>query len=127
MKKKIMIVDDDQDQLLTIRIALEKLDIDYDVITANGGKPCLEILKNYEIPDIILLDIMMPEMSGWEVFHILRENTSWMNIPIVFLTARSDKIAKNAGELLGDDYIEKPVEIKELKIRIDRILEKNSI
>ena len=127
MKKKIMIVDDDQDQLLTIRIALEKLDIDYDVITANGGKPCLEILKNYEIPDIILLDIMMPEMSGWEVFHILRENTSWMNIPIVFLTARSDKIAKNAGELLGDDYIEKPVEIKELKIRIDGILEKNSM
>ena len=86
-----MIVDNDQDQLLTIRIALEKLDIDYDNITANGGKPCLEILKNYEIPGIILLDIMMPETSGWEVFHILRENTSWMNIPIVFLTARSDE------------------------------------
>lgn len=122
-----MIVDDDNDQLLTLRIALEKLDIDYDVIAANSGELCLELLKNNEGPDIILLDIMMPGMSGWEVYHILKDNASWMDIPIVFLTARSDRMAKNAGKLLGDDYIEKPVEVKELKIKIDRILEKNSI
>ncbi|MCK5342393.1 MAG: response regulator, partial [Candidatus Heimdallarchaeota archaeon] len=74
--------------------------------------------------DIILLDIMMPEMSGWEVYDKLRDNPAWQDIPIVFLTARTDRIAENAGEFLGDDYIEKPVDIKVLQQRIDRIVEK---
>jgi DNA-binding response OmpR family regulator len=71
---------------------------------------------------LILLDIMMPGMSGWEVFKSLRENPSWEKIPVVFLTARTDNIAKNAGSFLGNDYIEKPFKLPELKERIDKIL-----
>ena len=123
--KKIMLVDDEEDQVFGIKKALEdKYGDEYKVIPANNGAECFELLKNNELPDLILLDIMMPEMSGWEVFDKLRDNPSWEKIPIVFLTARTDRIAENAGDFLGDDYIEKPVDAEELKKRIDKVLEK---
>jgi len=123
--KKIMLVDDDEDQVFGIKKALEKKYGDeYKIIPARNGAECFELLKNNEMPDLILLDIMMPEMSGWEVFDKLRDNPSWEKIPIVFLTARTDKIAENAGKFLGEDYIEKPVKTEELKKRIDTVLEK---
>lgn len=66
---------------------------------------------------------MMPEMSGWETFDKLKENQSWRKIPVVFLTARTDKQAKDAGRFLGDDYIEKPFDINDVKKRVNKILE----
>ena len=120
MVKKIMIVDDNPDILLSIKNGLEVVAGDYEVIGVESGEKCLELLET-ETPDLILLDIMMPEMSGWETFDKLKGNASWGKIPVVFLTARTDKVAKNAGGFLGDDYIEKPFEIAELKRRIDEI------
>jgi len=118
-----MLVDDEKDQIFGIKVALEETyGEEYQVIPAESGKQCFDLLENKEKPDLILLDIMMPEMSGWEVYDKLRDNPSWKNIPIVFLTARTDRIAENAGEFLGDDYIEKPVDIKELHSRIEKIL-----
>ena len=64
----------------------------------------------------------MPGMSGWKVFDKLKDNASWEKIPIIFLTARTDKIAENAGGFLGNDFIEKPFDIKDLKSRIDKVL-----
>ena len=96
--KKIMMVDDEEDQIFGIKMALEELyGNEYELIPAKGGMKCIELLKNNEIPDLILLDIMMPEMSGWELFDKLKDNPSWGKIPIVFLTARTDRIAENAG------------------------------
>jgi DNA-binding response OmpR family regulator len=60
-------------------------------------------------------------MSGWEVFDRIKENPSWNTIPVIFLTARTDRIAKNAGSFLGEDYIEKPFEIVDLKNRIEKV------
>ncbi len=120
MVKKIMIVDDNPDIILSIKSGLEVVAGDYEIIGAESGEKCLELLET-ETPDLILLDIMMPEMSGWETFDKLKGNASWGKIPVVFLTARTDRIAKNAGGFLGDDYIEKPFEIAELKRRIDEI------
>jgi two-component system response regulator VicR len=120
MVKKIMIVDDNPDIILSIKSGLEVVAGDYEIIGAESGEKCLELLET-ETPDIILLDIMMPEMSGWETFDKLKGNASWVKIPVVFLTARTDRVAKNAGGFLGDDYIEKPFEIAELKRRIDEI------
>ena len=118
-----MFVDDEKDQIFTIKIALEdKYGNEYEIIPAYGGAECFKLLKNGKIPHLILLDIMMPEMNGWEVFNKLKANKSWKDIPVVFLTARTDEIAENAGGFLGDDYIEKPVKAEELKIRIDKIL-----
>ena len=97
---------------------------DYEITTVKSGQDCLNLLKDNKIPDLILLDIMMPEMSGWETYNKIKENNIWKNIPVVFLTARTDRIAKDAGGFLGDDYIEKPFKVPELKERIDKILKK---
>jgi CheY-like chemotaxis protein len=122
---KIMVVDDDPDQISTVKYVLEGSSNKYEVIGANDGTQCLQLLKDNHIPDLILLDIMMPEMSGWEVFNQLKENSNWKNIPVIFLTARTDRIAKNAGEFLGDDYIEKPFNREDLMKRIEGLLKKN--
>ncbi len=123
--KKIMIVDDEQDQIFSVKTSFEQLYAkEYEIIPAESGKKCFELLEKNLIPDLIILDIMMPEMDGWEVFDKLKANQSWKNIPIIFLTARSDGLAANAGSMIADDYIEKPIDIEELKSRIDNILKK---
>ena len=124
--KKIMVVDDEYDQLISIKTSIEDFYPDeYQIITAKGGAECFSLLKNDEIPDLILLDIMMPEMTGWEVFEKLKNYPKWKDIPIVFLTARTDRVAKDAGGFLGEDYIEKPFKVPDLKERIDKILKKD--
>ena len=123
--KKILLVDDEQDQIFGIKTALENTyQGEFKIIAAENGEKCLNYLEDGQNPDIILLDIMMPEMSGWEVYDKIRDNPDWNHIPIVFLTARTDRIAENAGDFLGDDYIEKPIEIDQLRKRINTILEK---
>ena len=124
MTKKVMVVDDDLGVIYTVKHGMESPDGDYEIITVDSGKKCFELLEKNQIPDLILLDIMMPGMSGWEVHNKLKNNQAWKNIPIVFLTARKDQIAKNAGSCFGEDYIEKPFKIPELKERIDKILKK---
>ena len=123
MRKKIMVVDDNPDILITIRNIFERGG--YEVFTVDSGKKCYELLKNNEIPDLILLDIMMPGMSGWMLSDRLRENSLWKNIPVVFLTVRTDSFAKKASSLVSEDYIEKPFDIEDLKKRIDKILKKS--
>ena len=123
--KKIMFVDDEQDQIFTIKTGFEQeFPKEYEIIEVESGKKCFELLEKNVKPDLILLDIMMPDMDGWEVFDKLRANQSWKNIPVIFLTARSDGLAANAGAMIADDYIEKPIDIKELKTRIDNVLSK---
>ena len=119
--KKIMIVDDELDQILTVKFILEKSGKDYEVISAKSGKECLKILDTI-VPDLILLDIMMPEMSGWELYDKLKENNVWNSIPTIFLTARTDETAEKAGRFLGDDYIEKPFNSEDFRIKIKQLL-----
>jgi len=122
MKKKIVVVDDEPDVAFTVELTLREFGDEYDVTCVNSGKKCLELLEKNQIPDLILLDIMMPEMNGWEVFNTIKENQVWAKIPVIFLTARVDRTAENAGSFLGDDYIEKPYDPFDLKKRIDRVL-----
>ena len=122
MVKTVMVVDDDPSIIYTVKQGLEGLYADYKVISAESGKKCLDLLGKRQIPDVILLDIMMPDMSGWETLDKIKKNPSWKNIPVVFLTARTDRVAKDAGGFLAEDYIEKPFKIPELKQRIDRVL-----
>ncbi len=125
MKKNIMLVDDSQDIIYTVKNGLEDIDPKYNISAVTSGEECLQNLANKNnLPDLIILDIMMPKMSGWEVYDRLKENENWSKIPIVFLTARTDNVAQNAGRFLGEDYIEKPFEINELKNRIDKVIEK---
>jgi CheY-like chemotaxis protein len=119
--KTILVVDDNPDVINSLKIGLEDSMEEYRVLGAENGQKCLELLKETNKPDIILLDIMMPHMSGWEVFDRIKKDPTLNSIPVIFLTARTDRVAKNAGSFLGDDYIEKPFEIDDLKRKIDII------
>jgi DNA-binding response OmpR family regulator len=123
MSKKIMVVDDEPDILTTVSQMLEMSG--YEVIRATDGKECLK--KLYESntnPDLIVLDIMMPEISGWDVAARIKENPPWRNIPIVFLTAKGDTMSIGMGGIASEDYIVKPFDVKDLIIRIQKILGK---
>ncbi|UCB59373.1 MAG: response regulator transcription factor [Thermoplasmatales archaeon] len=124
--KKIILVDDEKDQIFSVKIGFENAyPKEFEIIGAESGKMCFELLEKNIKPDLILLDIMMPKMDGWEVFDKLRANPKYKNIPVIFLTARSDGFAAKAGSMIADDYIEKPVDIDELKARIDKVLNKS--
>jgi len=124
--KKILLVDDDPDFVEGARIVLEKSD--FEVATASSGKECLERIKE-ERPDLIILDIMMPKKSGFEVCKELKSDIEYNRIPVVMLTALKQKLSQTSYsiaeglELEAEDYLEKPIEPKELVSRIKKILE----
>ena len=120
---KVMVVDDSQEVLYSVANSLKELDENYEVITVENGEKCLELLEK-ENPDAIILDIMMPGMSGWELYDKIRDNPKCEGIPILFLTARTDRLAENAGRFLGDDFIEKPFDPVDLKNRIEDAIRK---
>ena len=120
--KKIMIVDDDPDIRTTIKRALEFFNPECRVVCVESGNKCYEMLEANNIPDLIILDIMMPGMSGWMLFDRIRENPKWKNILVVILTGRTDKFAEEFGKKLSIDYIKKPFDLLDFKIRIDKIL-----
>lgn len=122
-KKKIIVVDDNADVIYSVKTGLKSVSSDYEITGANSGKECLELLKS-QAPDIILLDIMMPGMDGWDVCAKIKSNKKTESIPIVFLTAKTDPISKGMGRLASADYIEKPFDVKDLKERIDSIVKK---
>ena len=122
MSKKIMVVDDEPDILTTVGLMLEMNG--YDVIKAADGKECIQKLtESTANPDLIVLDIMMPEISGWDVAAKIKENPKWNTIPIVFLTAKGDTMSIGMGGMASEDYIVKPFDIKDLMARIQKILE----
>ncbi|MCX6664837.1 MAG: response regulator [Euryarchaeota archaeon] len=121
MTKKILVVDDEQDVRLSVQQILEMSG--YMVTQAENGRDCLVKLEK-ETPDLVVLDIMMPGMSGWDVAAKIKENPSWTNIPIVFLTAKGDEMSVGMGGLASVDYIVKPFDIIDLKQRIDKVLQK---
>ena len=116
-----MVVDDEPDTVDLIKLVLEKED--FEIISAYSGKECLEKLK-IERPSLILLDIRMPEMDGWEVFHELKKE--YKDIPVAILTVSDRDIDKMLGlhVLKADDYITKPFGRQELIDRIRRITDK---
>lgn len=124
--KKIIIVDDEPDITLSVKQFFEKSGDGYEVVCTNSARQCLDLLNKDQIPDLIILDIMMPEMNGWEFFDTLKENSSWANIPVVFLTAKTDAYSKKFSSIFGKDYIKKPFDLKNLKERIDEILKNTS-
>ncbi|MBN1860201.1 MAG: response regulator [Candidatus Thermoplasmatota archaeon] len=122
MAKTILIVDDYADILVSVKQVLESISDKYHVIGVDSGEKCLQILQENQLPDLILLDIMMPGMSGWDVAARIKEDDRWRDIPIVFLSAKGDDMSTGIGHLTSEDYIVKPFDIMKLKECIDRIL-----
>lgn len=128
-KRKILIVDDEKElvKLITFHMTIAG----YDVLSANSGIEALEICE-HQRPDLIILDIMLPRIDGWEVCRRLRQNPHTSNIPIIMLSALSEVDDKLKGFDLGtDDYVTKPFSPRELVVRVKRVLarseNKNSI
>ena len=119
-RSKILIVDDEMDTLLPLRRSLEVEN--YRVIEAYDGHEAINKAKA-EIPDLILLDLMMPGMDGYEVCGKLRNEPVTQNIPIIMLTAKGYVRDKVKGlEIGADDYVTKPFNLNELKARIKSAL-----
>lgn len=116
MKKKILIVDDDPHIREVISFALEQEEMD--VWEASNGIEALEQLQKHS-PDLVVLDVMMPEMDGLDVCREIRKNS---NVAILFLSARNEEIDRVIGlELGGDDYVAKPFSPRELVARVKAI------
>ena len=117
-----MVVDDEPDILFTVGQMLEMSG--FEIVRAKDGNECIDMLNDLQsAPDLILLDIMMPNVSGWDVAARIKENPKWKNIPIVFLTAKGDTMSIGMGGLAAEDYIVKPFDVKDLIIGVKKILD----
>lgn len=124
MSARILIVDDDFETLRMVGLMLQHQG--YEIIAANNGGQALS-LANQEQPDLIVLDIMMPSMDGYEVARQLRSNSQTENIPILMFTAKTQVDDKIAGYNAGaDDYLTKPVHPAELIAHIKALLSRSS-
>jgi two-component system KDP operon response regulator KdpE len=116
-KTSILLIDDDPQLIRLVRANLES--VGYRILSAMDAHSALELV-NMEMPDLILLDIMLPEIDGYELCERIREFTS---TPIIMLTAKVEDIDKVKGLKLGaDDYITKPFNVQELLARIEAVL-----
>jgi DNA-binding response OmpR family regulator len=125
MLKKIIIVDDEPGIVIPLQFLMEQQG--YNVMAAERGEDALDLIYQYE-PDLVLLDIMLPGIDGYEVCEIIRLNPNYRNVKIIFLTAkgREEEIAK--GLALGADaYITKPFSNAELVAKVKEILEKTYV
>ena len=122
MPKEILIVDDEPGIVVPVQFLMEQQG--YNVMTANRGEDALDLIYRYK-PDLVLLDIMLPGIDGYEVCEIVRLNPNFRKVKIIFLTVkgREEEIAK--GLALGADaYITKPFSNTELVAKIKELLEK---
>ena len=119
---KILIVDDEKDILEFLSYNLRKEG--FEILTANNGLEALEMATK-EVPDLIILDVMMPEMDGIEACEKIRETPSLEDTLVLFLTARAEEYSELAGFTAGaDDYITKPIKPKLLISRVKAILKR---
>ena len=117
--KKILIVDDDPTvQKLVSSILLAE---GYDVAIAKDGLDAMILLKK-EKPDLLVLDIMMPEFNGYDVCHAIKFDKVLKDLPIVILTQREKELDARLGALMGIEYLQKPVPPKELVAKVAQML-----
>ena len=117
---KILVVDDEPDALELVSFNLKAAG--HDVVTAQDGQEALKKARQ-TVPDLILLDVMLPEVDGMEVCKLLRRDAATSSIPIIMLTAKAGEIDRVLGlELGADDYITKPFSPRELMLRVKNIL-----
>ena len=115
-KGRILVVEDDFDISNMLRIYFQSQD--YHVTVAPRGEEALELCRR-QLPHVIVLDIMLPDIDGYEVCRRLRSNLRTSHVPIIFLTQKDERSDKIAGlELGADDYITKPFDIEELRLRV---------
>ena len=121
MPKEILIVDDEPGVVVAIQFLMEQQG--HHVLVAHRGEDALDLVYKY-MPDLVILDIMLPGISGWEVCEIIRLNPDYRGVKIIFLTARGEEAEVARGLALGADaYITKPFSNEALIAKVNAILE----
>jgi len=121
--ERVLIVDDDPDILRLVSYNIGQAG--FDVMTASTGRKALDIVRK-QPPDLIILDVMLPDVDGMEVCRTLRQQYPGRRIPIIMLTARGEEIDRVVGfELGADDYVAKPFSPRELVLRVKSILRRS--
>jgi len=123
MAKYVLIVDDAPNIVLSLEFLMKKEG--YEVYSVSNGEEAMEAIAA-KIPDLILLDVMMPRKDGYEVCQELRANQDWSDIKIIMLTAKGRDVEREKGLALGaDDYVTKPFATQELVKKVKTLLGEN--
>lgn len=124
--KVILCIEDEQEMIDLIRLILSRRG--FTILGANGGIEGLEMVRKNH-PDLVLLDLMMPEMDGWEVYQQMKADETTRDIPVIVVTAKAQSIDKVLGLHIAkvDDYIAKPFSPQELLASVDTVLGRKQI
>jgi len=121
MAKNVLIVDDEPNIVLSLKFLITQEG--YEVRTATNGEEALRALAE-RVPDLVLLDVMMPKPDGFEICQTIRATPEWREIPVIMLTAKGREVEKQKGFAMGaDDYITKPFATKDLVAKVQAILQ----
>lgn len=119
--RRAVYIEDEPEMIDLVRLILARKR--YDVIGANGGRAGLDMVRK-TLPDVVLLDLMMPDMDGWEVYHQLKADETTRDIPVIVITAKAQNIDKVLALHIAkvDDYIPKPFTPQELVDSLNKVL-----
>ena len=120
-RKKILCIEDEPEMIDLVRLILERKG--FEVVGAVGGHEGLEVIRR-EIPDLILLDLMMPDVDGWEVYRQMKADEELKDIPVIVVTAKAQSIDKVLGLHIAKvkDYVTKPFGPQELLNSVEKVL-----
>lgn len=121
--KRLVYIEDEVEMIDLVRLILGRKG--FEVIGANGGKEGLEAVRA-EVPDLVLLDLMMPDLDGWEVFQQMKAEEATRHIPVIVVTAKAQTIDRVLGLHIAkvDDYISKPFSPQELITSVEKVLDR---
>jgi DNA-binding response OmpR family regulator len=114
-------IEDEEEMIDLVRLILGRRG--YSVLGANGGREGINLVRK-ELPDLVLLDLMMPDMDGWDVYHQIKSEDTTRDIPVIVITAKAQDIDKILGLRIAkvEDYISKPFSPQELIDRVEQVL-----
>jgi DNA-binding response OmpR family regulator len=123
--KKLVYIEDEPEMIDLVQLILNRRG--FEVYGANGGREGLDLVRR-ELPDLVLLDLMMPDMDGWDVYQQMKSEDNTREIPVIVVTAKAQSIDKVLGLHIAkvDDYIAKPFSPQELLDSVEKVLAKRN-
>ncbi len=121
IKRRLLYIEDEQEMIDLVRLILNRRG--FEITGANGGREGLDAIRQLK-PDLVLLDLMMPDMDGWDVYQQMKADPALANIPVIVVTAKAQSIDKVLGLHIAkvDDYISKPFSPQELVDSVEKVL-----